>query len=156
MEQDLLKNDRVFTSRYVYKLKRNAKTDAAYRLKTRLIVRGFEMVKGLDYEDNFSPTPGISIARLMVSIAAANDLELHSVDIEQAFTQADKLKEGANGRYFITPPPGSPDAGDKSVVYEVLKPLYVNPSLPRALHKTMNAYFRREGFDTIGFEESVW
>jgi len=155
-KSDLLKNDRVFTSRYVYKLKRNAKTGAAYRFKARLIVRGFEMVKGLDYEDNFSPTPGISIARLMVSIVAANDLELHSVDIEQAFTQADKLKEGANGRYFITPPPGSPDAGDKSVVYEVLKPLYGNPSSPRALHKTMDAYFRSEGFDTIGFEESVW
>ncbi len=42
--------------------------------------------------------------------------------------QADKLKEGANGRYFITPPPESPDTGDKSIVYE----------------------------DTIGFEESVW
>ncbi len=82
-KSDLLKNDRVFTSRHVYKLKRNAKTGAAYRFKTRLIVRGFEMVKGLDYEDTFSPTPGISIARLMVSIAAANDLELHSVDIEQ-------------------------------------------------------------------------
>jgi len=27
----------------------------------------------------------------MVSLAAANDLELHSVDIEQAFTQDDKL-----------------------------------------------------------------
>jgi len=151
-KSDLLKNDRVFTSRYVYKLKRNAKTGAAYRFKARLIVRGFEMVKGLDYEDTFPPTPGISIARLMVSIAAANDLELHSVDIEQAFTQADKLKEGANGRYFITPPPGSPDAGDKSVVYEVLKHLYVNTFYK----KTMDVYLRSEGFDTIGFEESVW
>ena len=88
----------------------------------------------------------------MVSIAA-NDLELHSVDIEQAFTQSDKLKEDANGRYFITPPSDSPDAGDKSVVYEVLKPLYDNLSSPRTLHKTMDAYFRNEGFDNIGFEE---
>jgi hypothetical protein len=106
-----------------------------------MCVRGFEMVKGLDYEDNFSPTPGISIARLMVSMATANDLELHSVDIEQAVVQADKLKEGVNVRYFITPPPGSPDAGDKSIVYEVLKPLYGNPSSSRALHKTMDDYF---------------
>ena len=60
-----------------------------------------------------------------------------------------------NDRYFITPPPDRPDTGDKSVVYEVLKPLYGNPSSPRALHKTMDAYFRSEGFDTIGFEESV-
>jgi hypothetical protein len=33
----------------------------------------------------------------MVSLAAANNLELHSVDIEQAFAQADKLPEGVKG-----------------------------------------------------------
>jgi hypothetical protein len=49
----------------------------------------------------------------MVSIAAASDIELDSVDIEQALTQADKLKKRANDRSFITPPPGSPDATDK-------------------------------------------
>jgi hypothetical protein len=146
-KSDLLKNDRVFTNRYVYKLKRNAKTGSVYHFKSRLIVRGFEMVKGLDYEVSFSPTPGISITRLMVSITATNDLELHSVDIEQVFTQTDKLKKGANVKYFITPSSDSPDADDKSVVYEVLKPLYGTPSSPRALHKTMDAYFRSEGFD---------
>ncbi len=82
--KDLLPSDRVFTSRYVYKIKRNAKTGAAYRFKARLIVRGFEMEKHVDYDDNFSPTPGIAMARIMVSLGAANDLELHSVDIEQA------------------------------------------------------------------------
>jgi hypothetical protein len=40
---DLLKNDRVFTNRYVYKIKWSVKTGAAYRFKSRLIVRGFEM-----------------------------------------------------------------------------------------------------------------
>ena len=86
------------------------------------------MVKGLDYEDNFLPTPDISITRIMVSITApSNDLELHWFDIEQAFTQTDKLMEGANDRYLITPPPDTPDAGDKSVVYEVLNPFYDNP-----------------------------
>ena len=95
------------------------------------------MEKYVDYDDNFSPTPGIALAR--VSLASANDLELHSVDIEQAFTQADKLPEGVNGRYFINPPPGSPDAGNKDIVYEVLRPLYGKPSSPRAQHKTMDA-----------------
>ncbi len=50
-------------SRYVYKIKRPAKTGTAYRFKTRLIVRGFEMEKGKDHLQNFSPTPGIAIAR---------------------------------------------------------------------------------------------
>jgi hypothetical protein len=61
---------------------------------------------------------------------------LHKIDIEQAFLQADKLDEGVNSRYFINPPPGSPEAGNKNIVYEVLLPLYGSPLSPRALHKT--------------------
>jgi hypothetical protein len=34
----------------------------------------------------------------MLSLAVANDYELHACDIEQAFLQADKLPEGVNGR----------------------------------------------------------
>jgi hypothetical protein len=60
---DLLPDNKVFTSRYVYKIKRSSKTGAAYRFKARLILRGFEMEKGVDYVDNFSPTPGLAVAR---------------------------------------------------------------------------------------------
>jgi hypothetical protein len=154
--KDLLSNDRVFTSRYVYKLKRSAITGEVYRFKARLIVRGFQMEKGVDFDDSFSPTPGLAVGRFMLSLAVANDYELHACDIEQAFLQADKLPEGVNGRYFIQPPPGSPDANNRDVVYEVRRPLYGNPSSPRALHKTLDAYFMSEGFEHVGFEESVW
>ena len=97
----------MFTSKYVYKIKRSAKTGEAYRFKARMIVRGFEMEKGVDFVDNFSRTPVLAVARLMMSIAIANDMELHKVDNEQAFLQADKLDEGVNGRYFINPPPAA-------------------------------------------------
>ena len=73
-----------------------------------------------DYLQNFSPTPDIAIAGIITSIAAVNDLELHSIDIEQAFLQTDKLMEGVNVRYFINPSPGNPDVNNKDVVYEVL------------------------------------
>jgi len=86
---------------------------------------------------NFSPTPGIVIVRIITSIGASNDLELHSIDIEQVFLQTDKLMEGVNDRYFINPPPGNPDANNKDIVYEVLRPLYGIPSSSRDLHETM-------------------
>ena len=98
------------------------------------------MEKGVDFDDSFSPTPGLAVGRFMFSLAVANDYELHACDIEQAFLQADKLPEGVNGRYFIQPPPRSPDANNRDVVYEVCRPLYGNPSSPRALHKTLDAY----------------
>jgi hypothetical protein len=91
-----------------------------------MIVRGFEMEKGVDYVDNLSPTPGLAVARLMMSLAIANDMELHKIDIEQAFLQPDELDE--DGRYFINPPPESPEAGNKNIGYEVLRPLYGSPS----------------------------
>ena len=62
----------MFTSKYVYKIKRSAKTGEAYRFKARMIMRGFEMEKGVDFVDNFSPTPGLAVARLMMSIAIVN------------------------------------------------------------------------------------
>jgi hypothetical protein len=61
--KDLLNNDRVFTSRYVYKLKRSAITGEVYRFKAKLIVRGFQMEKGVDFDDSFSPTPGLAVGR---------------------------------------------------------------------------------------------
>jgi hypothetical protein len=116
------------------------------------------MEKHVDYDglanDKFWPRS--ALFRIMVSLTAANNLELHSVDIEQAFTQADKLPEGVNGRYFINPPSGSPDTGNRDIVYEVLRSFYGNPSSPRALYKTMDAFFKSEDFDTIDLEESVW
>ena len=54
------------------------------------------MEKGKDYDQIFSPTPGITISRIDTSIVSANYLELHSIDIEQAFLQADKLLEVVN------------------------------------------------------------
>jgi hypothetical protein len=90
----------------------------------------------------------------MLSLAVANDYELHACDIEQAFLQADKLPEGVNGRYFILPPLGSPDANDQDVVYEVRRLLYGSPFSPRALHKALDTYFLSEGFEQVGFE--VW
>ena len=153
---DLARDDRIFTSRYVYKLKRDAITGKVSRFKARLIVQGFKMQQDVDYNDTFSPTPGSTATRVVVSIATAEDMELHSVDFTQAFIQADRLPEGVNGRFFITPPPGSPHANQTGIVYEVLRLIFGVPSSPRALHKTLDSYFKSEGFVNVGFEESVW
>ena len=95
-----------------------------------MIVRGFEMEKGVDFVDCFSPTPGLAIARLMMSIAIANDMELHKVDIEQAFLQADKLDEGVNGRYLnLLHQPPSRGPGGRKQGYRVRGAETITPPL---------------------------
>ena len=137
-----------FTSRYVYKLKREAISSKVSRFKARLIGQSFKMQQDVDYNDTFSSTPGSTTTRTIISLATAEDLELHSVDFTQACIQADRLPEGVNGRFFISLSPGSPHANTSGIVYEVLRPLYGVPSSPRALHKTLDSYFKGEGLRT--------
>ncbi len=37
-----------------------------YRFKARLIVRGFQMETGVDFDDSLSPTPGLADGRFML------------------------------------------------------------------------------------------
>ena len=90
------------------------------------------MQQDVNYKDTFSPTLGSTATWTIISIAIAEDLELHSVGFTQAFIQADRLPKGVNGRFFISPTSGSPHANTSGIVYEVLRPLYGVPSNPRA------------------------
>eukprot|EP00961_Rhodomonas_salina_P192913 2603144-Rhodomonas_salina.1 len=115
---------------------------------------GNRMQEGKDYEDSLAPVPHATSGCIIISIAAAQDLELHSCDLAQAFIQADKLDEGVNWLIFIRPPQGAVE--DADTVFEVCRPLYGIPSSARALHLTLSHWFKEEGFTTAGFEDSVW
>jgi hypothetical protein len=39
------------------------------------------MEKGVDFDDSFSPTPGLAVDRFMLSLAVANDYELHACEL---------------------------------------------------------------------------
>eukprot|EP00961_Rhodomonas_salina_P095771 1287924-Rhodomonas_salina.1 len=58
---------------------------------------GHRMTEGEDYIDASAPVPHSTSARVIISLAAALDLELHSCDLAQAFIQADHLEGGING-----------------------------------------------------------
>jgi len=132
----------VFGSRFHHKIKRHTKTGIIKSLKIRLVVMGNNMTKGEDFADAFAPVPRSTAGRLLMSMAAAEDLHMHCVDFSQAFIQAswDDLPEDTP-QIFIRPPSGWDE--DPGVVYEVLRPLYGIPSSARALHFTQIRGYRR-------------
>eukprot|EP00961_Rhodomonas_salina_P300266 3939633-Rhodomonas_salina.1 len=151
--KDLLPSNRVFGSRFHYNIKRYGATGQITDCKVRLVVQGNHMKEGEDYEDAFAPVPHTTSGRIIISLAAANDLELHSCDLSQAFIQADKLDEGVNGQIFIRQQQGAIE--DEDIVYEVCKQQYGIPSSARALHITLGKWFKEQGFATAGFEDLV-
>jgi len=146
--------DKVFQSRFHYKIKRHADRSLD-KLKVRLVCQGQHMRESVDYTDAFSPVPHASGFRTLVALAAANDMEMDQVDISQAFIQGDLLPgDGRRGRVFIAPPPGYPE--DDHIVWQLQKPLYGMPQSARCWHLTMSKWLRKEGFQTVGYEKSMW
>ncbi|KAE8187900.1 hypothetical protein CF336_g4894 [Tilletia laevis] len=75
------------TSKWVLRIKRNA--DATIqKYKGRLVARGFTQIHGVDYDETFATTSRLQILRLFCSLSAALDLELHQIDFETAYLNA--------------------------------------------------------------------
>ncbi|CAI7741044.1 unnamed protein product [Closterium sp. NIES-54] len=55
--------------------------------KARYVARVFSQRQGVDYFQNFSPTPKMTTLRVLLDVAAQHDYELHSLDLSTTFLQ---------------------------------------------------------------------
>ncbi|CAI7799104.1 unnamed protein product [Closterium sp. NIES-53] len=70
-------------------------------LKARYVARGFSQRQGVDFFQNFSPTPKMTTLRVLLHVAAQPDYELHSLDFCTAFLQGSRHEE-----IWLRCPPG--------------------------------------------------
>jgi Arginine methyltransferase-interacting protein, contains RING Zn-finger len=75
-------------SKYVFKEK--LEQDGSTRLKTRIVIKGYTQIPGIDFTETFSPVANDTSIRVAVSYALykANWIP-HVIDIEAAFLEAD-------------------------------------------------------------------
>ena len=57
--------------------------DKDYR--ARLVAKGFTQIAGIDYEETFAPVARLDSLRLLLSLAATYDWEIHQIDIKSAY-----------------------------------------------------------------------
>jgi hypothetical protein len=94
------KGANIVTSKWVFKPKLNL-DGSLERAKARLVARGFSQILGVDYYDTFAPTVRHDTLRTFLALVALEDLELHQVDVNNAFTES-SLKEDI----YMKPPSG--------------------------------------------------
>ena len=69
-------------NKWVFKIKN--KHDGSKRYKARLVVKGFQQKKDIDYTEIFSPVVKMSTIRLVLGMVAAENLHLEQLDVKNS------------------------------------------------------------------------
>ncbi len=85
-EKVSLKKINIVTSKWVFKSKMHI-NNFLDKLKTRLIVRDFSQIHEVDYENTFTSIIKFDTLQVFLVIATMKNLELHQVDVNNAFTE---------------------------------------------------------------------
>ena len=77
-------NHKIIDSKWVYKIKRRI-NGSIERYKARLCAKGFLQIKGIDFNDTFSPVVRYDSIRLLLALAIINTMNIQQFDVNTAF-----------------------------------------------------------------------
>ena len=153
---------RVFTTRWIFnkKFKVDEKGNSVPFAKGRCVVRGFQQVQGVDYDETFAPVVKYASIRALCAEVAKQDLELEQMDVVTAFLDGDidediyiEIPEG----FEITKEdvahlnlPDDVDIKSLDLVCKLDKSMYGTKQAPRCWNKKINSVLAGE----LGFTRS--
>lgn len=126
----------------VFDLKRNG-DGSIDKFKARLVADGNTQRYGIDFDRVFSTVAKLSTLRVVFVIAAAQDYNLSSIDIRQAYLQA-TLSE----KLYMQVPPGMPDIDrdGNPLVSRLKRSLYGLKQAGREWHVLLTSTLKEWGF----------
>jgi hypothetical protein len=135
--------------KWVFTLKRDGNGDVE-RFKARLVAKGFKQREGIDYEEVFAPVSRYSTLRALLATCAAQDLELHQLDIKTAFLNGE-LEE-----LVYTEQPLGYEEGDGTKFCRLNRALYGLRQAPRAWHLKLKGELERMGFTAANADPGLF
>src|ERR1700678_3000813 len=117
---DAPKGVNVVGSKWVFRAKKDAAGNVI-RYKARLVAQGFSQVPGVDYFDMFVPVAKLASIRAVLAIAAAEDLEMHQIDIKGTYLNGTLTDREI---IYMQQPPGYHISTQQKLVCRLRKTLY--------------------------------
>ena len=147
----LLKNDtwdlvpppegkNIVGSRWILKVKRD-EDGGVDRFKARLVAQGYSQVKGVDYDEVFSPVARYTSVRSLLALANAHDLEIHQMDVKTAF-----LNGSLDCDIYMSQPEGFVDPDRPNHVCKLKKSIYGLKQSARCWNTTLDEYMKSVGY----------
>ncbi|KAI3764834.1 hypothetical protein L2E82_14851 [Cichorium intybus] len=126
-------------NKWVFRVK--DEIDGSKRYKARLVVKGFQQKRGVDYNEIFSPVVKMTTIRMVLGIVASEDLHLEQLDVKTAFLYGD-LEEDI----YMVQPEGFPTVGKENLVCKLKKSLYGLKQAPRQWYLKFDSFMQRSGY----------
>jgi hypothetical protein len=134
--------------KWVFKVKRLPNGDIN-KFNARLVARGFSQRYGVGYDETFAPVVHMESLRVLLTIAAMEDLEAHQLDVVTAYL-AGELEE----EIYMTSPQGLPNIANK--VCRLLRGLYGLKQSARVWNRRIGAVLKRLGLTAIATDALIW
>jgi hypothetical protein len=130
-------------SKWVLRTKLNV--DGSTRYKARLVIRGFQQIKGIDFDETYAPVSKLTTFRMMMAMAAKNGWTVDHMDVVTAFLNPEIDRDNI----YMGLPPGidwiDPRLAGISTV-RLKKALYGLKQAPRLWYEEINAFLLSIGF----------
>ena len=136
--------------RWVFNVKRRA-DGRVDRYKARLVAKGYSQKEGIDFTETFAPVARMSSLRALVAIVAAEDLELHQMDVKTAFLNGDLTED-----IYMEQPPGFVAPNQEHLVCKLNKSLYGLKQAGRSWNKKIDSTLINLGFTPLATDNCVY
>ena len=136
----LPKGKRTLRNKWVYKLKlRDAGNPPRY--KSRIVVKGFQQKKGVDFDEIFASVLKITSIQTVLSIATSMDLEVEQQDVKTTFLHGHLEEE-----IYMQQPEGLVKNGKENLVCRLKTSLYGLKQVPREWNQMFNSFMIDHGY----------
>lgn len=136
--------------KWVYKIKR--KVDGSVdRYKARLVAKGYSQKEGIDFTETFAPVARLSSLRALLAVVAAEDLELHQMDVKTAFLNGDLTED-----IYMQQPPGFIASGQEQLVCKLNKSLYGLRQAGRSWYNKIDATLTALNFSALETDHCIY
>lgn len=142
VDREKVGNKRILSNKWVFR----AKDDGTY--KARLVIRGCEQKRGIDYTDTYSPVLDSASLRILFALIANRNYQYLKFDVKTAFLYGD-LKE----EIYMRPPEGF-SFGNK--VCKLKKALYGLKQAPLCWNNKFTLFLKQKGFRPLKTESTIW
>ncbi|GJP83973.1 hypothetical protein CLOP_g14071 [Closterium sp. NIES-67] len=137
------------SGKWVFRVKQLPGEPPVY--KARYVAKGFTQRYAVDFFDTFSPTAKPATIRAVLDLAARLNMEIHSMDVSNAFLQG-VLRE----LIYMERPAGFHLPFPSDSVWQLRRPVYGLKQAPREWHAKLAATLAELGFSTSRADPSLF